>query len=315
MSETTLLSHPRDIASFVYNCLVNRAQVALVFVTSVEGGSVRAPGLRMAIAADGRTIGYVSNGCVEADLIATALKAISAQRAVAVAYGTGSGKIDIILPCGGRVDLLIVPVKHHHGPSLRAMIESDRTSGWLCLGTDSEIDWHLAAPTGTAASWMFDVHPKIRLLVFGAGTEALMLARLAEMADMEVEMQSPDEPTFMRAREMGLQVRALRGLSVGGDISADPGTAIALMFHDHEWEQRILIDALNSQAFYIGALGSHRAHLRRVEALAQYGATAEAIARIKAPIGLVHRLRDPNLLAVSAVAEIAQEFQKAFGSF
>ena len=315
MNGTTLLSHPRDIASFVHDCLVNRTEVALVFVTSVEGGSVRAPGLRMAIAVDGRTTGFVSNGCVEADLIATARDAMALRSVVTTTYGRGSGKIDLALPCGGRIDVLIVPADPDHAGPLQAMIGSDRITGWLVLRDNGGIDWHASAPAVAAGQRTFAVHPKIRLIIFGAGAEALMLARLAAAADMQVEIQSPDELTIAVARDLGLYARALRGLSGSSNISADSGTAIALLFHDHEWEQQILVEALASRAFYIGALGSHRAHLRRMEALAAGGLPGETIARIKAPIGLVHQLRDPNLLAVSALAEIAQEFQKSFISF
>lgn len=310
-----LLNHPRDIAAFAHCCLRVGMGVALVFVTAVEGGSLRAPGLRMAIAADGRTIGFVSNGCVEADLIARAHEARARQRAIAVAYGSGSGKLDIVLPCGGRVDILIVPANASHEPALRAMAGSSRVSGTLELMPAGAMRWKRATPVASEHAWAFMVHPKIRLLVFGAGSEALLLARLGDAADMEVEIRSPDAPTVARAAKLGLSANTLQGLSAPLDFAADEITAVALMFHDHEWEQRILLGALAGPAFYIGALGSHRAHLRRVDALMASGCPARAIARIKAPIGLVHRLRDPNLLAASVLAEIAAAFQKRFVAF
>ena len=94
------------------------------------------------------------------------------------------------------------------------------------------------------------------------------------------------------------------------DLRIDGGTAIALMFHDHEWEQMALLKALDTDAFYVGALGSWRAHARRVEGLVASGCSDEGIARIKAPIGLVHRLRDPHLIAASVIAEIAAAFRR-----
>ena len=165
---------------------------------------------------------------------------------------------------------------------------------------------------GTAA---YMVRPKIPLLIVGSGVEALALAHLASGADMQVELVSPDDITLTRARDAGIPVRELRGLSSPVDLRIDGGTAIALMFHDHEWEQMALLKALDTDAFYVGALGSRRAHARRVEGLIASGCSNEGIARIKAPIGLVHRLRDPHLIAASVIAEIAAAFQERFTAF
>lgn len=306
-----LSSHPFDIASFA----LERRGVALVFVTGVEGGSVRAPGLRMAIAADGASVGYVSNGCVEADLVRTAQEAIAAGTVVATSYGRGSGKIDIVLPCGGRVDLLVVPVGAAHQPALRALAAGARASGVLGLDADGTLRWQVNPRPELGADWSFAVHPRIRLLVIGAGSEALLLARLAAMSDMEVEVHSPDPLTLRRAGAMGLAASGMAGLSAQLGLAADGLTAVALMFHDHEWERRVLAEVLAGPAFYVGALGSRRAHAARVAMLEEAGCDAGAIARIRAPIGLVHRLRDPNLLAAAVIAEIAGEFQKRYTAF
>jgi len=82
-----------------------------------------------------------------------------------------------------------------------------------------------------------------------------------------------------------------------------------LMFHDHDWEVALLSQALSSEAFYIGAMGSERTHKLRCEALGEAGVSAENIARIKGPIGLIPSMRDANLLALSALAEIVQTAQ------
>ena len=310
-----MVSHPRDVARFVVECAEARIGVALVFVTAVDGGSMREPGLRMAASITGATAGYVSNGCVEADLVAQARKAIVENRPAAVQYGRGSGSIDVVLPCGGRIELLIYPVADHHLPALRAMIEAEREAGAIALATDGSLRWYPGMEPASPGAAAYVVRPKIRLLIVGSGVEALVLARLAAAADMQVELASPDDITLTRARHAGISVRVLRGLSSPVDLHIDGGTAIALMFHDHEWEQMVLRQALGSDAFYVGALGSRRAHARRVEGLVASGCSNEGIARIKAPIGLVHQLRDPHLIAASVIAEIAAAFQERFTAF
>lgn len=309
------LSHPRDVAAFAQQCRRDGVAAALVFVTGTEGGSVRAPGLRMAVDAAGRTIGFVSNGCVEADIVLQAQEAMASGVPVSIAYGRGSGRIDIALPCGGRIELLIVPVGAAHEAALAALCADDRASGAIALSADGQWTWQALSEPDAAADWRFIVHPRIRLIIAGAGAEALLLARLGVAADMAVELVTPDEALEAAARAIGLPCRMLAGLSSEVALGADAGTAVALMFHDHEWEMRLLADALTGEAFYVGALGSTRAHARRVEALADLGLGPEVAARIRAPIGLVHQLRDPNLLAVSVLAEIAADFQARFTAF
>lgn len=309
-----VVSHPRDIAAFAVKCTQCGLGVALIFVISVEGGSVRSPGLRMAIGADGRSVGFVSSGCLEADLITVARDAIGNTNVRKVSYGRG-GPIDIVLPCGGRIDLLIVPVTCDHGAILRTIVQAERECGAISLSADGGIAWIVDDADASDADWLFTVRPKIKLLVIGSGHEALFLAGLSAAADMMVEVISPEEGTLAAASQLGLMATPMRGLSSSIELSIDPATAIALMFHDHEWEVRVLQQALVGPAFYIGALGSQRAHRRRVESLLMAGCKSEAIARIKAPVGLVQRLRDPNLLAVSVLAEVTAEFQARFNAF
>lgn len=310
-----LSSHPRDIAAFAIEAVRAGQGAALIFVTSVAGGSVRAPGLRMAVAADGRSAGFVSNGCVEADLVATALAAIAAGRPIATAYGRHSGRFDIRLPCGGRIDLLVAPVTKHNMPALASMSQAERTSANLHLTASGMLIWGSGGKEAAGADWTFAVHPKIRVLAIGSGREALFLARMAAGADMDVQVVSPSESTLDDAMRLGLRIQPLRGLSSRVVLDADAVTAIALMFHDHAWELRILEEALRTPSFYIGALGSMRAHEHRVEALQSFGFSEFEIARIRAPIGLVQRLREPHLLAISVLAELTREFQARFGAF
>ncbi len=82
--------------------------------------------------------------------------------------------------------------------------------------------------------------------------------------------------------------------------------AVACLFHEHEWEGQLLLNALRSEAFYVGAPGSRQTQRRRVEVLEALGATAEEVlARLKGPIGLFPS-QDPRSLAVSALAEIVK---------
>jgi xanthine dehydrogenase accessory factor len=68
---------------------------------------------------------------------------------------------------------------------------------------------------------------------------------------------------------------------------------------------------LNSQAFYIGALGSRRTHARRKQRLSDHGFDAATIDRIHAPIGLDIGADNPEEIALAVMAEIVKAYRRA----
>ena len=87
----------------------------------------------------------------------------------------------------------------------------------------------------------------------------------------------------------------------------DRFTAVVTLFHEHDREIPILLKAMDSQAFYIAALGSQRSHQQRVKELIDLGASVEAVQRIHGPAGLFHGARNPRDMAVSILAELLQQ--------
>jgi xanthine dehydrogenase accessory factor len=120
------------------------------------------------------------------------------------------------------------------------------------------------------------------MVVYGRSVEALATASIAQAAGYE--LLTGDAP----------QAQAL-----------DEFTAVILLYHDLQCELPVLLAALRSRPFYIGALGSRRTHATRVEKLVSLGFTEAEIARIKAPIGIFAQARDARSLALSIVADVA----------
>lgn len=77
----------------------------------------------------------------------------------------------------------------------------------------------------------------------------------------------PEEATITDAAAFGIATCLRRG-GFPGALSVDTRTAVFLFFHEHDWEQPILGDALETETFYIGAQGSRRTQERRLQALA-----------------------------------------------
>ncbi|EKM99909.1 hypothetical protein MXAZACID_07970, partial [Acidocella sp. MX-AZ02] len=84
--------------------------VALLSVTATFGGGARAVGAQMAVRADGAAFGTLSGGCVEAAIIGEARRVIASGRPESIRIGQGSRMMDLRLPCGGGMDVLITPL-------------------------------------------------------------------------------------------------------------------------------------------------------------------------------------------------------------
>ena len=305
-------THPADVLGYLAAAQTSE-DCALIVVTGTEGGGTRAPGALMAVTQSGRTAGYVSNGCVDAAVILNAQEVLGTGQPLQIRYGKDSPFLDIKLPCGGRLDLLIVP-----NPNREIIAEAsnninrrDRIS--LLFGRDGSVSLNRKEHRGTG--WRDDAfyasyRPKPKLRIIGRGTEPLALARVALASDMEVFMQSPDMALLERAAVLGASTDPIQ---LGQSLTAqdDPWTACILMFHDHDWEHDILIDTLKSKAFYIGAMGSRKTHDARCAELRQDGISEADIRKIRAPIGLIPSTREASTLAISTLAEVAAAFQEA----
>ena len=80
---------------------------------------------------------------------------------------------------------------------------------------------------------------------------------------------------------------------------------VVLVFtHDPKFDEPALIEALETDAGFIGALGSRRTQERRVERLRERGLDEDALARIHAPCGLDVGARTPAETAISILAEV-----------
>jgi xanthine dehydrogenase accessory factor len=147
--------------------------------------------------------------------------------------------------------------------------------------------------------------PRTRLVVAVRGPDFELLARVAAAAEFELVLATPDEGSALALANLGVPVELMRAPGQAPELPIDRFTATVLLFHEHEWENAILARAAAGAGFYVGALGSVRTQAARRERLAAMGVPAEQIARIRGPIGLVDRARDPGMLAISILAEIS----------
>ncbi|WP_373352829.1 XdhC family protein [Pseudoroseicyclus sp. CXY001] len=292
----------------VHALLEAEAPGILALITGTEGPSYRPIGAMMAVMDGQRRAGSLSSGCVEADITLHAEEARANGRPAQVRYGQGSPFKDIELPCGGGLDVLLVPEPDR--AVLRDVAEAwaarrpvtllvDAETGAMALG-EGETGWQ---------GGRFAVHiaPEIAFYIFGKGPETSSFAALVRSAGYPAMVLTSDDETLAMAEAAGAATRHLTGPKMPDDIRPDDRSAIVLFFHDHDWEPPILKAALETPAFYIGAQGSQRARGLRDMELQALGASAGDLERLKGPIGLVRSARDARTLAVSVLAEVLAE--------
>lgn len=281
----------------------NKVPKALAVIVNQVGASYRPLGAMMAIYEDGKHLGHVSSGCIEADIVAHALNSSKTQT---LAYGQGSPFLDLKLPCGGGMNIMIL---QEPDPEVLSAVHQqlearnptalaiDTNTGMLSLGGGSK--------TGVDGSvFTIAMEPALKFFVFGNGHEAQAFAELVEGAGYPIELYSTNQDTLDDCRIEVSRQHHLVNPKIKEPELIDEWSSITLFFHEHDLEEQILRDALSTPAFYIGAQGSMTTHSARVENLRSLGETEESTRRIHGPIGLIPKVRDPQTLAISVLAEI-----------
>lgn len=292
---------PRRILTALFARLADEP-LALCVVVATVGGAVRAPGALMLVDREGRRSGYMSGGCIDEDIAAHAQECLASGVAKRISYGLGSPFIDMPLPCGGAIEIAILPFQQTAVPvRLEERLKAREVLSLAHALGDLTPD----LPEGVDLSHCV-YEPELRLRIAGRGADALALARLARFAQFDVLLQLVDEIDLHEAETEGFVCERLFSPSSPRTTGDDRWTAFVLAFHDTEWEGELLTEALAGPACYIGAVGSPRTQERRRQALAQKG-LEPALDRIYGPVGLVPSQRDASKLAISTFAEILKD--------
>jgi xanthine dehydrogenase accessory factor len=276
----------------------------------------------LAVRDDGVVSGSVSGGCVEDDLIArtkAALQQSDAERATLpsmMAYGVSKEEAARFgLPCGGTLRLVQEPVTDTTWIEqvLQRTANHHLVSRTLTLATGAVVLQYAVrgaqmAFDGSTLTTLFG--PRWRLLLIGAGQLSQAVAAMAVALDFEVLVCDPREEYAATLTEQSAgQVRRLAGMpdDVVRELQPDAHTAIVALTHDPKLDDMALLEALGSDAFYVGALGSRRNQEARKKRLAEHFEIPEhQLARLHGPVGLRIGARTPAEIAVSIVAEIIQ---------
>ena len=298
-------------------CAWRRAGIpsALLTLVNVVNSGPRKIGSQMAVNVNGESVGYMSGGCAEAAIISEAVETIITGQPRCVRYGVGSKYFDIILPCGSGIDIYFDPwIKNEILYELERAILS-RLGASLILDLDLNKNPVLSIAGREKVSWVMDktytktYSPVPRVVIAGKGVGIDYLARFANELEWQVIVATPDEDVLNRVRPYVFETQNLSKPEQFNSSVIDSDTAIVLLFHDHDWEPKILVKSQEKTPFYIGALGSRKTHAARKEILQQLGCDTAFIKRIHGPVGLDINAKNPATIAVSIIAQIIDDYE------
>jgi xanthine dehydrogenase accessory factor len=276
------------------------------------GSAPRPVGSNVVIRDDGLVTGSVSGGCIEDDLIARVrARGIAAELPELIRYGVSAEEATRFgLPCGGTIELLLEPVMAHSRlPELLARLEAGRATRRIVARATGEVT--LEDADGTDELQLDDDRlvavfgPSWRMLLIGAGQLSQYLAEMAGSLGYQVTVCDPrEEYADTWPAGAGTLVRTMPDDTVIA-FAPDRHTAIIALTHDPKLDDMALLEALRSQAFYVGAIGSYANQRKRRERLIEhFEMTAEELDRLHGPVGLKNGARTPPEIAVSILAEL-----------
>lgn len=301
-SGLTYVEHASEIIAKAAGFIAEDRPFALITSLAIEGGAAREVGSLALVDETGEMTGYLSNGCIDRDIQLHAQDALRSGAKKLIRYGDGSRYVDLKLPCGGALTVLIDPAPDKDALVRAAADFAARQMVTLTFhGPDDE----------EPMSRDFTYSPRHRLVLAGRGAIFRSMAQIGQATGYEVYALSPDADDLAAVRAcIDTDPRQLTNPNAEEHLDMlDEHSAFLTLFHDHDWEPVLLKAALDTSAHFIGSLGSRRTHEMRKETLRQMQVDETSLKRLRGPIGMVPSLRDAPSISVSALAEIVAAFQ------
>ncbi|MGA3144054.1 MAG: XdhC family protein [Verrucomicrobiota bacterium] len=284
---------------------------ALALISGVKGSSPQRAGAKALFFPDGKIIGTLGGGCLEAEVHARAKKALQTGKPATFDmvldhdFGWDDGLI-----CGGSVTGLILP----HAPQSAELWRK------LAAGTEPvrwgvKKDFSIAPVEGGDDEWFYQetVTPPFALWIAGSGHVAQAVAPLALQLDFAVTIFD-DRPELANHQFFPPDARLQVGpwhehLKV--PLPKTPAFGL-IVTRGHQHDALVLSEWIHLPFIFLGMIGSRRkARIMREEFLKQNIVTAEQFDRLACPVGLEIQAVGTHEIAVSVMAQFIQKRAEA----
>ncbi|MBX9927595.1 MAG: XdhC family protein [Gemmatimonadaceae bacterium] len=292
---------------------------ALASVVRRRGSLPMSATAKLLVTAGGARLGTVGGGCLEAEIIAAALEVVE-TRTPRITIHTLNAELagDYGLTCGGTAHVLIEPI---FPDAVLARVYTDAAALLAAGGRgtiETGLDWSAGVvkqlhtppvadidiPQLDPTRALDPIAPPPRLVIFGGGHVGARVAEAAAFAGFRVTL-CDDRAEFADAARHPQCERTL--VCDFADVSATALAAedfVVIATRGHAHDTLIAAQIATRPLRYLGMLGSRRKGALAGEVLASWGVPAEAIARIRTPVGLAIGADTPEEIAISVVADL-----------
>ena len=295
----------------------------LCTVVGTWGSSPRPVGSLFCCNDRGEVAGSLSGGCIEDDLLERLQQGkLARDRPQLLVYGATRAEVERFqLPCGGQLHIVIEPfADKEKAPGLVRMVKRLEARQCVERSLDIESGEYTVADADSFRHLQFDgtfadletrgkslkqvFGPRFRLLLIGAGQVSQYLARMALMLDYQVIVCDPREGMIDQWPIDGVRLLNTMPDDAIRSEGTDPSTAIVALTHDPRVDDMGLMEALGTDAFFVGAMGSARTSAKRRRRLKLLELTDEQVERLHGPVGLPIGSKTPAEIAVAILAQL-----------
>lgn len=310
--------HTQDYAvlTAALQALERKQPCWLATVVAVHGSSPRPPGSLALFMPPASQVGSLSGGCVEEELLASiAAGEFRHDGPSTLQYGVSAEEnARLGLPCGGHLTIFLQPLTPESDlPWLTKVAEAltercvvhrevHRDTGQTRLHGSERFEELEFGEDQLIQSF----GPRQRMLLVGAGQLSASVAELALGMDYDVLVCDPREAARDDWRGPVLPLIADMPDDAVREHAADAQSIVITLTHDPRIDDMALMEALESRAWYVGALGSARTTAQRRERLLALGIPEAAIDRLHAPVGIDIGSKTPPEIAISILAELTK---------
>lgn len=287
----------------------------LATVVKTSGSSYRLPGARLLLSRTGQRVGSVSGGCLEDDLVKKAWWLTENGPVVRRYDTTPDGEIaaEYGLGCNGIIHVLIERVEPQKSEMLDLIRNVRATRQPISVA-------HVIAPASRAGQ-RFVMHPRavpaidgdievftetvnppLRLLIFGAGDDAVPLVTLGKFLGWEVWVFDGRAHYARREKFPSADQVMVRTPGSPQRLEIDGWTAAVLMSHSYSQDLAMLKELASEELRYLGVLGPHKRALQMLSDLGMKRQVEES--HFHAPMGLDIGADGAEQVALAVAAEV-----------
>ncbi len=319
-----------ELKEIIQQAVINQQKglkSVLASVVFLEGSSYRKPGVRMLISEDETTIGAVSGGCVEKEIIKRAKPVFLDNQAKIITY---DGRYR--LGCEGILYILIEPFQveneflHHFSDAIKNresikinsfFIKKDEAIGTIGSQIVFENQGVFSFNKSFSVSEKSDIEqftqilkPAFKLLIIGSEHDAVKLCKIASNLGWEIDViTSAKDPKTLKDFPVANSVIGSTPEMIQFE-NIEENTAIVIINHSYVQDLKYVLKLSELQVKYIGILGSPKKGERLLNELFEMNPDIEPtfLNSIYTPAGLHLGAQTPEEIAISIIAEIMTVF-------